>query len=220
MYADGYAPNFYWKYSRRGRLSCSDVHYWLEKNPEAALKIRSPVSKVPPLPAAIMCMCMMPTTAEGLSMVPGRLQPLLNPGSPFREVLDRYSGSDLDIPAVLRALQQVAPEEILNILDDSHKRWVLSLKWVGVKVEACTNCRSSWCYVFFRTGLCITVCVEKCRYEAEGWCDLCIKNRIFDQVLRAALLAVDQSLLSAAAATRFVRCRSLSQRDLKVSVMV
>lgn len=123
MYVDGYTPNFYWRYSLPYGPSCSDVVSWIKENPGIIAKMRPPVSSAPPLPAAVACLCMMPMTKDGRDFLPKRLQPLVEPGSPLREALE-WTGvkAGLDIPKVLRVMQQEAPLELVKFRDGTHNR--------------------------------------------------------------------------------------------------
>lgn len=123
MYVDGYTPNFYWRYSLPYGPSCSDIVSWIRENPGLLGKMQPPVSGAPPLPAAVACLCMMPMTKDGREFLPKRLQPLVEPGSPLREALE-WTGmkAGLDIPKILRVMQQEAPLELVKFHDGTHNR--------------------------------------------------------------------------------------------------
>lgn len=65
-------------------------------------------------------------TESGREVLPERFQPLLVPGSPLREALEwRGRSAGLDVPSILRALQEQAPGELVSFTrDGSRKRWV------------------------------------------------------------------------------------------------
>lgn len=124
MYIDGYVPNFYWRYSPRYSPSVADIADWLRsQDPEALAKISIPTTLAPPLPAAIACLCMLPMTKSGRAFLPERLQHLVEPGSPLLEALKwRGVSSGLNIPEILRVVQEQAPEELLDFNDSSRSR--------------------------------------------------------------------------------------------------
>lgn len=136
MYVDGYAPNFYWRYTTPYGPSCQEIASWIKRNPEAINNVRPSVSSAPPLPAALSALCMMPMTDKGRALLPKRLQQLLTPGSPLRKALAwRGAYSGLDVPGVLRALQEQAPGELDMFTRDRsriRKRWA---GWVAVALE-------------------------------------------------------------------------------------
>lgn len=115
MYVDGYVPNYYWCYSPRYSPSVADMLCWIQDNPALLGKVSSPVTQTPPLPAAIACLCMLPMTPSGKAFLPQRLQPLVEAGSPLLEALEwRGATSGLDIPKILRLIQEKAPDELRN----------------------------------------------------------------------------------------------------------
>lgn len=124
MYIDGYVPNFYWRYSPRYSPSVADIADWLRsQDPETLAKISIPTTLAPPLPAAVACLCMLPMTESGRAFLPERLQPLIEPGSPLFEALTwRGVSSGLNIPEILRVVQEQAPEELNDFHDDSRSR--------------------------------------------------------------------------------------------------
>lgn len=125
MYVDGYTPNFYWQYGRPYGPSCADMVSFIRDNPDTVANIRSPVSSAPPLPAAIACLCMMPMTENGKDFLPKRLWPLVQPGSALREALNWTGvGTALNLPRILRVVQEVAPVELAQFHGSSHARQV------------------------------------------------------------------------------------------------
>lgn len=123
MYVDGYAPSFYWRYSMRYGPSCLDIASWIRANRETLAPMRPPVSRAPPLPAAVACLCMMPITEDGLECLPRRLRPLVEPGCDLREAL-QWKGvtKGLDVSKILRVMLQEAPKELVQFHKDSHIR--------------------------------------------------------------------------------------------------
>lgn len=118
MYVDGFVPNYYWIYSLRYSPSVADMLVWIQdSNPESLAKVASPVTQAPPLPAAIACMCMIPMSESGRAFLPERLQPLVQPGSPLLQEMN-----SLDIPKILRIVQEQAPAELRDFHVGSHSR--------------------------------------------------------------------------------------------------
>lgn len=123
MYIDGFVPNYYWRYSRRYSPSVADILVWIQhSSPESLAKVSPPVTRAPPLPAAIACLCMIPLTESGRAFLPERLQPLVRPGSPLLGSLE-WHGVTLNIPKILRIVQEEAPDELRDFHDGSQSRY-------------------------------------------------------------------------------------------------
>ena len=139
MYVDGYVPNYYWHYSPRYSPSVADILFWIQNNGALLAKVSPPVTQAPPLPAAIACLCMLPMTQSGRAFLPQRLQPLVKINSPLLEALEwRGATSGLDIPKILRFIQEKAPDELRDFHDGSHSRCdsCACVRRVVVKVAA------------------------------------------------------------------------------------
>eukprot|EP00903_Cladosiphon_okamuranus_P010318 g9763.t2 len=120
MYIDGFVPNYYWIYSLRYSPSVADMLVWIQDgSPESLAKVSSPVTQAPPLPAAIACMCMIPMSEAGRAFLPERLQPLVQPGSPLLQGM-----ISLDIPKILRVVQEQAPDELRDFHVGSHSSYI------------------------------------------------------------------------------------------------
>lgn len=123
MYVDGFVPNYYWQYSRRYSPSIADILVWIQdSSPESRAKVSTPVTRAPPLPAAIACLCMIPMTESGRAFIPERLQPLVRPGSPLLRSLEWRGVNSLNIPKILRIVQEEAPDELRDFHNGSHSR--------------------------------------------------------------------------------------------------
>lgn len=123
MYIDGYVPDYYWRYRPRFAPSVPDILYFLQHNTDSLSEVTPPVTKAPPFPAAVACLCMMPMTKTGKAFVPKRLQPLIRPKSPLLEALTwRGVRSGLDVPKILRTMFELAPGEMRDFGNDRHSR--------------------------------------------------------------------------------------------------
>lgn len=132
MYKDGYVPNYYWRYTPRYSPAVSDILSFLQNSKDILAKVSPPVTRAPPLPAAIACLCMMPMTETGKAFVPKRLQPLVKSGSPLLEAL-KWGGfsSGLDIPKILRVVYEEAPGELRDFHTGSQCRYNMRVVCMG-----------------------------------------------------------------------------------------
>ncbi len=135
MYVDGYVPDYYWHYSPRYSPSVADILFWIQDSPALLAKVSAPVIQAPPLPAAIACLCMLPMTQSGRAFLPQRLQPLVEAGSPLLEALE-WRGATLDIPKIVRFIQEKAPDELRDFHEGTHCRFGS----FGVLWRYCSRC--------------------------------------------------------------------------------
>ncbi|CAM9980193.1 unnamed protein product, partial [Phaeothamnion confervicola] len=81
MYIDaGYAPDHYFRYDHHFAPAAEEVVNWIAAHDGRPWDIRVPVSPLPPLPAAVACLAMMPL--RGQALVAPSLAPLMASGSP------------------------------------------------------------------------------------------------------------------------------------------
>lgn len=122
MYVDGYTPDFYWQYGLPYAPSCAEVVEWVKEHLEQLARIVPPVSRTPPMPSGIACLCLMPLTEVGRKHLPPRLKPLVEPGNPVWEILRWMEPSaGINLAKLFEAVQSEAPEELAQF-SSSHSR--------------------------------------------------------------------------------------------------